>query len=400
MHRIFRIRNLIEFIGALIVGYGVSLMVFNNAAEIVIPVLRRMVLKCAITLLENPVLNKILIWILVLVLISLFWLYAAPVMYNSLKKFFFIEFIQSRKSLGRIAFQLYFRHGCMLGSFVASIWWTIKTNYVSPHLEKNMLPIFMNIDFWLWFVLIGVLFVVGWQWPVTYLASKSNQQSAEQKSNEEKAIASLDEDLLGMAYWVDRVILNLNDNSIEVIGVYGINGLGKTSLINLVEEELKNKTDEKSRYLFSRFIPCRKTDEKALAEDFFQSVLAPLTDNGYFRGLSPISQALVDIVFESSKSFIPIPESMRKIVDGLTTRREPEQVLKPLIRILEELELKIVVVIDDLDRCSHKNRYLMFRFLNTLKLGSEVTKGRLKFIICASAQELFDKSPSLMEVVA
>lgn len=63
--------------------------------------------------------------------------------------------------------------------------------------------------------------------------------------------------------------------------------------------------------------------------------------------------------------------------------------------LLELLDIKIIMLIDDLDRCSIKKRYLLFQLINTIGKMNNIY-----FILAASPNELLKvNEPHLVSLV-
>src|SRR5947207_602709 len=74
---------------------------------------------------------------------------------------------------------------------------------------------------------------------------------------------------------VAQTIVNHKDISSIVIGIYGAWGEGKTSLLSLIEGELKNDPN----VVCIHFNPWRFTDETALLRQFFSALANALDKN-------------------------------------------------------------------------------------------------------------------------
>ena len=89
----------------------------------------------------------------------------------------------------------------------------------------------------------------------------------------DKPIRKITEDLLGRAPFslqLAKAITNYNENSGLVIGIYGGWGTGKTSIINMIENEISNLEDDK--IIFIRFSPWNYSDKDSLIRLFFESL--------------------------------------------------------------------------------------------------------------------------------
>lgn len=88
----------------------------------------------------------------------------------------------------------------------------------------------------------------------------------------DRPINKSSEDLLGRSAFSKRIataITNLKTGDSTVIGLYGAWGSGKTSIINMIEEELERT---QSGILVIRFNPWNRIEGTNLISEFFQVV--------------------------------------------------------------------------------------------------------------------------------
>ena len=175
----------------------------------------------------------------------------------------------------------------------------------------------------------------------------------------DKPIIKITEDLLGRAPFslqLAKAITNYNENSGLVIGIYGGWGTGKTSIINMIENEISNFEDDKT--IFIRFSPWNYSDKDNLIRLFFESLKIKLNIhhkknignaiNNYLEALDILTlipgfnHTLVGIIKNFFKSFRKNNESL-----------DLEASKKSLEKHLLDINKKIIVVIDDLDRLTN-----------------------------------------------
>lgn len=175
----------------------------------------------------------------------------------------------------------------------------------------------------------------------------------------DKPIIKITEDLLGRAPFslqLAKAITNYNENSGLVIGIYGGWGTGKTSIINMIENEISNFEDDKT--IFIRFSPWNYSDKDNLIRLFFESLKIKLNIhhkknignaiNNYLDALDILTlipgfnHTLVGIIKNFFKSFRKNNESL-----------DLEASKKSLEKHLLDINKKIIVVIDDLDRLTN-----------------------------------------------
>ena len=175
----------------------------------------------------------------------------------------------------------------------------------------------------------------------------------------DKPISKITEDLLGRAPFslqLAKAINNYNENSGLVIGIYGGWGTGKTSIINMIEKEILNFEDDKT--IFIRFSPWNYSDKDNLIRLFFESLKIKLNIhhkkiidtaiNNYLDALDILTlipgfnHTIVGIIIKFFKLFRKNNESL-----------DLEVSKKSLEKQLLDINKKIIVVIDDLDRLTN-----------------------------------------------
>jgi len=155
-----------------------------------------------------------------------------------------------------------------------------------------------------------------------------------------------------------------------VIGVYGAWGEGKTSVINFIETELK----EKENIIAIKFNPWRYNDENSLLIQFFQKLAVALDAN-----LKTTGEKIGSLFKKYGKLLkIDIPLIGVNIGDAVEGAGDilgdvDIETLKERIgTILKENKSKVVIFIDDIDRLDKVEIHSIFRlvkltadFLNT-----------------------------------
>ena len=175
----------------------------------------------------------------------------------------------------------------------------------------------------------------------------------------DKPISKISEDLLGRApfsFQLAKAINNYNENSGLVIGIYGGWGTGKTSIINMIENEILNFEDDKT--IFIRFTPWNYSDKDNLIRLFFESLKIKLNiqrnkkiNNAIDNYLEALDILTIFPFFNTNlvgifKKIIKSIRNNNEISDLETNKRSLE-------KHLVETKKKIIVVIDDLDRLTN-----------------------------------------------
>jgi len=162
-----------------------------------------------------------------------------------------------------------------------------------------------------------------------------------------------------------RSVLGLEGDDSFVIGLCGPWGSGKTSVLNLLLAELDN-TDDAKRPIVIRFNPWWFSGRSQLLESFLSqfSAALDLPERGksaakasvLFQrlsiGLRPLS--FLPFVGEAAKAGSEISNSVSEAAKTYadTMRTDVFQVRKQIDDALGELDRRIVVVMDDIDRLS------------------------------------------------
>lgn len=125
---------------------------------------------------------------------------------------------------------------------------------------------------------------------------EANQKDSSESNSELRAdqpISSASDDLLGRSPFAKRLasaIVNWKEDESLVIALYGQWGIGKTSVKNLVLEQLRGTDTEEPDVV--EFNPWHWTGHDGLAAAFFKDVLAVLTRNKNRRGNDEVARSL------------------------------------------------------------------------------------------------------------
>jgi len=240
----------------------------------------------------------------------------------------------------------------------------------------------------------------------------------------DKSITSEKEDVLGRKDFskrLGRLIYNYQGEDGLVLGLYGEWGSGKTSVINMVEEEinrLAEKTREEARKkaeegkvqtpseggrkedendpLIIRFSPWYYSDNDNLISLFFQSLKNKIDKNEALK--ERIGKTLNDYVsaFEVL-SVVPIPGSkavakfiQQQIKASYEKKADLDSIKKALEKALKEVKKKIVIVIDDIDRLTNTQIRDIFQLVKSV--------GDLPYIIYILAMDREIVARALTEV--
>ena len=184
----------------------------------------------------------------------------------------------------------------------------------------------------------------------------------------DRPITRSSQDRLGrtqFAQYLARCLLDHKDPDSLVIGLYGGWGVGKTSVINLILEELKiaasNMADEEKPIILN-FSPWSYSGQDQLIYHFFRRLSSVLRESGNLENKEQIIYLLeLYVSFFTQK---PIPKAMQakqSWLQKLTSRKHDDvygwdvgrdltQVKAELNALLSNEPCKIIIIIDNISR--------------------------------------------------
>ena len=183
----------------------------------------------------------------------------------------------------------------------------------------------------------------------------------------DRPITSVDNDLLGRANFskqLGKSICEYTGEDSLVVGLFGKWGTGKTSIINMVINEIKYITkDVNNKPFIIKFSPWNYSDKDNLIRLFFQSLINNLDLSNNEKLKKQIGDALNDYSWAlDGLALIPIYGTglvliLKAIVQGISTALRKKLTLdetkEKLESALRNADSKIIVVIDDIDRLSN-----------------------------------------------
>lgn len=154
------------------------------------------------------------------------------------------------------------------------------------------------------------------------------------------------------------------DPSSIVIGIYGIWGEGKTSVLRFIERELKQNPD----IICVTFNPWRFADEHQLLHGFFNTLASSLS-----RSLASNKEKVGDILSKYVANVIPtikvaegveisLSESAKSLGQTLASV-ELEELKKRLETILKTEGKRVVILMDDIDRLDKAETQAVFKLV-------------------------------------
>lgn len=199
-------------------------------------------------------------------------------------------------------------------------------------------------------------------------------------------INSSNDDLLGRADFVKNLahsIVNNRSSDTVCLGLYGKWGSGKTSIINMVTQELSNVTEEPTKGqkpVIVQFNPWNFSSSDHLLKQFFVRLYNDLCSEND-KKLAEVGTALekysaaIDIV-----NLVPyfggvlatlgkagLTALTKELKSNSISEAEDIAVLKEkVIDLLRDQSRKIVIIIDDIDRLSNEEIRLIFKLVNSV----------------------------------
>lgn len=159
---------------------------------------------------------------------------------------------------------------------------------------------------------------------------------------------------------IAETIVTRQSEDCIVIGIYGMWGEGKTSVVNFIESDLKQHQD----VIIVKYNPWRYKDEDDLLKQFFQKLAGALNAN-----LQNSKERLGEIFKKYGKllSFdLPIVGNLgdtARATGEVLTDTDLESLKHRLEEIIKENGKKLVILIDDIDRLEKAEIHAIFRLV-------------------------------------
>ena len=216
-------------------------------------------------------------------------------------------------------------------------------------------------------------------------------------SHTDQAKTKLAEDELGRDNFIKQLALGITkyENSDSfVIGLYGDWGTGKTSIINMLLETL-DKNKKENKIIVVKFNPWYFSGQDKLLEQFFDSLYINIKSNfekimgdsekanklsvsigeltsGLIAYLKPLIKYIVPwvsvIPSEQLLSLLSTLEDFSKSLQGLKTDKkfDPIEKKKELNQKLKQLDCKVLIVMDDIDRLTKSEILQIFQLVKSV----------------------------------
>jgi len=177
----------------------------------------------------------------------------------------------------------------------------------------------------------------------------------------DKAIKYCSEDELGrckFAKSIGNAILKYKDEDSLVIGLQGKWGYGKTSIINMALENVKETTKEDNLPIIIQFNPWLFSNQNQLIKKFFDELIIAIQDENIVNKLKSYVNKIIPTIIGLAAILDPKrTEALLKTTEYINNRQSHEESLESIKieldkLIKEKIKRKILIIIDDIDRLS------------------------------------------------
>jgi len=193
-------------------------------------------------------------------------------------------------------------------------------------------------------------------------------------TNTDNPITDFNDDKLGFKPLVKRIANSIINSNIDTtnsftISIEGKWGSGKTSLVNLIKNDIK-KNDIEKKVVVMEFNPWIVNDFEQLVEYFFSELLKEIVHESFDAKLEEdIWKDIKKFVAFFTPNRISIGISGTKMTYNLKDilfNKDEQTLLELKSKIngyLEKLNKKIVIIVDDIDRLTDKEIEIFFRLI-------------------------------------
>jgi hypothetical protein len=180
-------------------------------------------------------------------------------------------------------------------------------------------------------------------------------------------ISAPSEDRFGRSAFAERIAFTLaghRDRSSLVVGIYGKWGEGKTSVLHLMQQALADRRG----VVVASFNPWRFKSEEDLLLGFFQTLAAavgaslPTGKERFGELLGEYGFILSGAASAATLGALDLSGSVEKIVEKLSSSSLEERKAR-IEELLEKAGLRVVVIIDDIDRLDRAEIQAIFKLV-------------------------------------
>ncbi|MCO6561064.1 MAG: AAA family ATPase [Gilliamella sp.] len=170
---------------------------------------------------------------------------------------------------------------------------------------------------------------------------------------------------------VAQVIAKSGDSNGLVIGLYGIWGAGKTSVLNFIQESLKSE----EKVICAQFNPWRYGSEDELLKEFFSTIAEALnieliTKFDKYKSIIKKSAASAASIIKmdglSGTVISLIATSIATSITTSITTLDTDELKKRIEAKLEKAQKRVLILIDDVDRLDKAEIQLLFKIVKSI----------------------------------
>lgn len=186
------------------------------------------------------------------------------------------------------------------------------------------------------------------------------RKSTEEIMSSDKPIENAISDKFQRSTYAKRIaetIANRKATDCIVIGLYGVWGEGKSSLVNLIKHGIESTNKDIVQLIFN---PWRYTDEKTLLQSFFNDISISLTAKGSGTKTEEIGRLLVE--YGGLASPFKLGTVAEKVGKALVNNNL-ESIKTRIENLLESENKKIVIYLDDIDRLDKDELYSILKLV-------------------------------------
>lgn len=201
----------------------------------------------------------------------------------------------------------------------------------------------------------------------------------------DKPIETADSDFLGrfkFAKDLAKAISSYNDVDSLVLGLMGQWGSGKTSIINLLEEEMQKSSSnvDSKPILTIRFEPWNISNQDNLISQFFATINYKLKNQDINETIKKTNTAIIattnvvkltgaltlPFISDAARILTPLLENYSAVLTGLDKEKNLVEIKKKIETQLLNMEGKLLFVIDDIDRLNIKEIAQIFQLVKAV----------------------------------
>lgn len=176
---------------------------------------------------------------------------------------------------------------------------------------------------------------------------------------EDSPIRSMDDDILELNSYIDNLsyfLKNIKTKNNYIIGINSEWGIGKTSIINIIENSIK---DNCSDIIIDTFNPWKYDDKRSLYRGLSDFIFRKIGDVYNYVDIRSSYLKYEKTIFDVIENFV-----------GITYKKNDEEEFNKLKESVEKYISKsskrLIIVIDDIDRIDSEQVLLLFKLLGSI----------------------------------